>query len=97
MTPGNAESMVRMFRAMAERVEAGEPWRDVLADYGLRIEGATEERLREAVEELVQTIIALKAENRQRQEHENELIDTNNELSREIASLLSERRNRKGP
>ncbi len=49
------------------------------------------------VEELVQTIIALKAENRQRQEHENELIDTNNELSREIASLLSERRNRKGP
>jgi hypothetical protein len=31
----NSESTIRVFRAMAEPVEAGEPWRDVLADYGL--------------------------------------------------------------
>lgn len=30
----NESSIVRMFRLMAERVSAGEPWRDVLKDYG---------------------------------------------------------------
>lgn len=31
----NPPSVLRMFTVMRERVLAGEPWREVLADYGL--------------------------------------------------------------
>ena len=33
----NEDSVVRMFYAMAERIAADEPWKDVIADYGLMV------------------------------------------------------------